>query len=65
MSYGYSFKLDENSILFLWNDRANDNYVIESSVFDFHSKKWSSLPILSQKPEHRYSAATCYNELSK
>ncbi|EAR84333.1 kelch motif protein (macronuclear) [Tetrahymena thermophila SB210] len=65
MSYGYSFKIDENSIIFLWNDRANDNYVIESSVLDFQTKKWNSLPILSQKPEHRYSAATCYNELTK
>lgn len=35
MSYGYSFRLDDNNILFLWNDRADDSHELECSVFDF------------------------------
>ncbi len=47
MSYGYSFKLEEDKILFLWNDRANHNHEIESSVFDMSLKKWQALNVLS------------------
>ncbi|EGR34231.1 kelch repeat protein [Ichthyophthirius multifiliis] len=62
MAYGYSFKIEDNLILFLWNDRANDSHEMECSVLDLNGLKWSYLDLLSKKPELRYSAASCYNE---